>query len=296
VNVDLYNAFRCAVVGVTYSRRANFAAAVQSASTQSAKAVALEEQALYTFNGVVLTANQSPVKIGRELGLTGDQLRGFESALAARVVNPEHGGDAFAQVITFRVTGRRTYGDVQAGQAVIRYTTFRCPVASALDLPVCAVGPPSTRRPTVPAPLLGAGKPANPPTKAAATTKTATTTTPTATPAPRSDWITNQQAVLAAYTVLRQPPGVTPARTSDDALDGFVCGSGNASYSSGVTCSCQASVIWGGWGTSTPDPNGGPWYGNAASAYVTRNPAGSLTVKIESHVCTIAEHSPTSCT
>ena len=129
---------------------------------------------------------------------------------------------------------------------------------------------------------------------------TATTTTPTVTtPAvPETDWVTNQQAALAAYAIVRQPPGVPPVASeiAQDALDGFLCPSGNALYGSNVTCSWTASVMWGGWGSSPPDPNGGPWYGGADSAQVTRAATGSVTVKVDGDVCTMQQNSPGTCT
>jgi hypothetical protein len=113
-----------------------------------------------------------------------------------------------------------------------------------------------------------------------------------------TQWITNLQAALAAYTILRQPPSAPagPAETAQDALDGFRCGSGNAEYSTNISCSWTASVMWGGWGNSPPDPNGGPWYGGPESAYITRSAQGFVTITIEGHLCTLRRNVPGTCT
>jgi hypothetical protein len=97
---------------------------------------------------------------------------------------------------------------------------------------------------------------------------------------------------------VRQPPGVTPvaSETAQDAIVGFQCAAGNEPYGSDVSCSWSYSIMWGGWGSSPPDPNGGPWYGPADSAYVTRDPAGSVTVTVDGDVCTLQQNSPGTCT
>jgi hypothetical protein len=55
--------------------------------------------------------------------------------------------------------------------------------------------------------------------------------------------------------------------------------------------------MWGGWGNSTPDPQGGPWYGvNGDSAYVIRTSQGSVIVKVDAQVCTLQQNAPGTCT
>jgi hypothetical protein len=139
------------------------------------------------------------------------------------------------------------------------------------------------------------------PSTSSVPSKTHTGTTPTtpsaAAATEQATWITNQAAALAAYTIVRQPAGtpVDPKASTQDALDGFTCGSGNAPYGSGVTCTWTASVMWGGWGSSPPDPNGGPWYGGRESAFITRGADGTVTAKIETHVCTLTRGAAVSC-